>query len=130
MSAQASIEIRFSTFYQDETITQLIQMLLDGEWTFNDANISQTKLMKILQEKEQKKETIEVLLTWQNTNFGGTFTFQSKEKLFINLTPNRKTMQGQYDTRMTDSNWYLMRILPIFHEKNIDVYYFQFSELA
>ena len=36
MSTQALIEINFSTFYQDNVIIPLIEMLLAGGWTLFD----------------------------------------------------------------------------------------------
>lgn len=150
MSVQASIEIGFSTFYQEHTIIELIQILLDGGWTFNDngkvsylpighndvfdwtvhADISHEELIKILKEKECRNEPVGVVLTWQNTNVGGAFIFQSPEKLSIDLIVNRKIFYGINNFNMTDGNWYLTRLLPIFRENNVEVYYFAFSEMA
>lgn len=147
MATQASIEICFSIFYQEHSIVQLIEMLLDGGWTcynegkvsylpigytspynwVTDENMSGDKLIEILQEKDYRKELIGVVLVWHNTNIGGTFVFQSNEKLFINLTLNRKTMQLD-NIEITDSNWYFTRLLPIFYEKNIEVYNFSLTE--
>jgi len=150
MTVHASIEINFSTFYQDNIIMQLIQILLDGGWTFNsegkisylpighidtsdwttDENISHNELMEIFKEKEEIKEPVGIVLTWHNTNIGGTFIFQSNEKLSINLTLNRKTMSElNNNLKITDSNWYLTRLLPIFYENNIEIYNFSLSEI-
>jgi len=150
MSIQASIEIGFSTLHQDHTIMELIQTLLDGGWTLNDngkvsylpighddvfdwtvhADISHDELMEILKEKEQRSEPVGVVLTWQDTNIGGAFIFQSPKKLSIDLIVNRKIAYGINNFQMTDGNWYLTRLLPIFCENHIEVYCFSFSEMA
>lgn len=114
MAIKASIKIGFSTFYEDQVIIRLIQMLLDGGWTFNndgkvsylpmghndisgwitDADVSHDELMEIIAEKDYQKEPVGILLTWHNTNIGGTFIFHSNEKLSIDLILNRKIMPG------------------------------------
>lgn len=148
MSVQVSIEIHFSRFYQDNVILQLIQMLLDGGWTFDnrgkvsylshghnnisdwktDTHLSCNELMEILAEKDGRKEPVGIVLTWHNTNIGGNFIFQSNEKLSIDLTLNRKIMSEISDVEITDSNWYFTRLLPIFYENNIEVFNFSLSE--
>lgn len=150
MTIQASIEINFSTFHQDHVITKLIQMLLDGGWTFNnegnasylpighngisdwitDADISHDELMEILQEKDYRNEPVGIVLTWSNTNIGGAFIFKPNEKLSISLILNRKIMQRLDNIEITDFNWYLTRLLPMFYESNIEIYNFSFSEIA
>lgn len=149
MTIKASIEIHFSNFHQNNIIIQIIQMLLDGGWNFNnenrvsylplghnnishwrtDNNISYNELMEIFTEKENKKEPIGILLTWHNTNIGGNFIFHSNEKFSIDLTLNRKIMPFLTNAEITDSNWYFTRLLPIFYENNIEVYNFSLSEI-
>ena len=149
MAIRTSIEINFSTFYQDNVISQLIQMLLDRGWSFDNpdkttylplghnnisnwatsTNISYNELMEIFAEKDYKKEPVGIVLTWRNTNIGGNFIFQSNEKLSIHLTLNRKIMSELINVEITDSNWYFTRLLPIFYENNIEVYNFSLSEI-
>lgn len=124
MSTQALIEINFSTFYQDNVIIPLIKMLLAGGWILNN-----NEIMKTLVEEDRNKKPINVILTWQNTTIGGSFIFQTNEKLSIDLTLNRKMISGLNDYKIIDSNWYLTRILSIFYENNIEVYNFSLSEL-
>jgi hypothetical protein len=104
MLINALIDINFSPFCQDFVIPILIEMLLNGGWTTS---------------KNIEAEVIEVILTWQNTNIGGIFKFESNEKLSINLNLNRKVIVENYG--VTDFNWYLMHILPIFHENDIEI---------
>jgi hypothetical protein len=150
MAIKASIEINFSIFHQDNVIIQLIQMLLDSGWTLDnegkvsylspghnnisdwktDTHLSYNALMEILAEKDGRKEPVGIILTWHNTNIGGSFIFQTtNEKLSIDLTLNRKIMSGLTNVEITDSNWYFTRLLPIFYENNIEVYNFSLSEI-
>ena len=151
MSVQASIEIGLSKYPQDyKSPIELLKILLHGGWTLNDhggisylpigdnddfdwviqAQISQNELMQILEEKEQKNERIGIVLTWQETNIGGSFMFESSNEISISLTINRKIVCGENSFKMTDGNWYLLRLLPLFHENNIKVCSFTFEELA
>jgi hypothetical protein len=59
-----------------------------------------------------------------------TFIFHSNEKLSIDLVLNRKIMSGLNNLEITDSNWYLTRLLPIFHDNDIEVCAFSFNELV
>lgn len=150
MSIRAFIKIEFSTFYQDNVLISLIQILLDGGWNLlknedkiadlpmghnnaskliiNINNISKDEIIKTIAEKIYPQEPISIILTWQDTNIGGTFIFQPNEKLTINLTLNRKTI-NEFNCEITDSNWYFARILPLFYENNIEVFCFSLTEL-
>jgi hypothetical protein len=150
MSVQASILIEFSNLPQEyKSQTDLIKMLLVGGWTFNDcggtsylpigdiddfdwimqAQISQNELMLLLEEKEKRKELIGVVLTWQNTNIGGSFLFYHSSEISVSLNVDRKTLYGINNFKMTDSNWYLSRLIPIFYKNNMSIKSFAFDEI-
>jgi hypothetical protein len=150
MSVQASIDIEFSNLPQNYNgPIKFIKLLLNNGWTLNDnggisylpegdnddfdwilwSKISQETLMTILEEKEKKKELIGVVLTWQNTNIGGSVLFYTSNEISFILNRNRKILYGLNDFKMTDSNWYLLRLIPIFYQNNIPIKSFTFDQL-
>ena len=150
MSVQASILIEFLNSSQNYIkTTDLINLILKSGWTLNDhggisylpigdngdfdwfiqAHITQNELMQILKEKEKKKELIGIVLTWQNTNIGGSFLFYPSNEISVSLNIDRKILYGINNFKMTNSNWYLLRLIPIFYENNIVIKSFTFDEM-
>lgn len=151
MSIEASIAMRYSMSGKNDLYaTQLIKILLLEGWTFNDdggssylplgetegfdwviqEKISSDLLMNILIEKEKCHEIIGVVMTWQDTNVGGSFIFRERDQLSILLNVNRKTICDEYYAQLTDANWYLSRLIPILEKNNIEIYFFAFEQLA
>ena len=150
MSVQASINIEFANLSQNrKNSIDIIKMLLDSGWTFNDnggisylpvgdngdfdwllqTKISQKELMQILAEKEKKKELIGIVLTWQDTNIGGSVLFYNSGEISFILNVDRKILHGFNNFKMTDSNWYLVRLIPIFYRNNMPIKSFTFYEM-
>lgn len=150
MSVQASIDIEFANLPQNpKSTTDIIKMLLDNGWTLNDnggisylpigdnydfdwimqSQILSTELMQILTEKEKQKELIGVVLTWQNTNIGGSFLFYNSNIISAILNVDRKILHGLNDFKMTDANWYVSRLIPIFYKNNVLIKSFTFEEI-
>lgn len=148
MSIQASIEIEFLNLPQNyNSSVDLIKLLINSGWTLNDnggisylpegdndnfdwvlwSKISQVELMNILEKKETKKELVGVVLTWQYTNIGGSVLFYANGISFI-LNRDRKILYGLHDFKMTDANWYVSRLIPIFCNNNISIKSFTFDE--
>lgn len=148
MSVESSIHVKFANLPQSYKRTDLIKILLKNGWTLNDtggisylplgddgdfdwilsSKISQDELMLILEEKEKKKELIGIVLTWQNTNVGGTVLFYSNNTIMFVFNVNRKVLYGLNDFKMTDLNWYSSRLIPIFYENNMLIKSFTFDE--
>ncbi|NLW48571.1 MAG: hypothetical protein GXY86_14740 [Firmicutes bacterium] len=145
MSTSASINIRLNCEYVSPT--KIINIFLDNGWTFNDngfisylpigdnddfnwqsKNIDKDYLIKILAKKEQKKELIGVVITWKDTEIGGQLLIWDKGDISISLTLNRKLIDTDKSDRITDVNWYLKRILPIFPVNNLDIESFCYEE--
>lgn len=104
-------------------------------WTHS--KISVASLIKILEEKEHRGELVGVTMTWQNTFIGGQVLLRREkemlqEETFISmsfsLTINRKILTNSDNFKITDVNWYLERLLPIFNQGDTRVEYFTYEE--
>ncbi len=99
----------------------------DFEWQWED--ISLDSIMQVLSKKEHQKEVIGIVMTWRDTGIGGTFLFWTDRTLTINLTINRKMIVNDlYSINITDINWYLEKLLPVFHKGDILIDSFTYQE--
>ncbi len=151
MSVEASITVRYSKPHEkDLSVMQIIQILLSEGWTFNDQNgssylplgetegfdwviqkkISPESLMNILREKERLNEYIGVVMTWQDTDIGGSFIFRRPQQFSVLLNVNRKIINDKNHANITDASWYLARLIPIFDKHGIHIEYFTFEQLT
>lgn len=158
MSVDASIGLRIKDYTTGTIASsiKIIAMLIDNGWNIqrhgsayflplgdngDDANwtletIEAESLMKILEEKELRGELIGVLLTWQDTLIGGPLFLYSQEEalkhklhtpMSLGLSSDRKILVD-YGFEMTDVNWYLEKLLPIFNQEDMRIEYFTYSE--
>lgn len=148
MSIDALIKVKLAYYNGKLSSIKIIQMLLDGGWTFNDygassylplgekegfgwiiqEDITHDSLMKILEKKELEGEVVGIIMTWQDTNVGGSFLFRSNNELSINLSVNRKTIVNDSMFEITDINWYLFKLLSTFKE-DVFVEFFSYEEV-
>ena len=150
MSISAGISIRLSECAQPRSAVDIIKVLIDFGWNiihdgyisylpFGDKddfdwqakrNINFESLIKILESKEQAEETIGIIMTWKNTDIGGTFLFWSKNELdtfSMNITVDRQKTTLTNDYEITDFQWYLPKLLiPL--NKVWTVEYFSFDQ--
>ena len=97
-------------------------------WQWEAINID--TLMEILREKEKFKEPLGVLITWKDSNIGGSLITYSMDEICLFITINRQVIQLREGLSMTDANWYLERIKPIFISGNgITISSIKFSEI-
>lgn len=81
-------------------------------------------LWELLKKKEEKGEAIGVVMTWLNSEIGGSFHFWSKNTFSIIININRKlTADGE-----TDVNWYINKIVPPLKAHQIQIESIVFSE--
>lgn len=85
-------------------------------------------LVAILKEKESKGEFLGVCMTWKDTKIGGSFLIYDSGKISISLIIDRKTFLTENNFKITDINWYLMKILPILDKKNFVIESFSYEE--
>jgi hypothetical protein len=103
-------------------------------WT--KSKISIPSFMEILKKKEEQKELIGVAMTWQNTTIGGEILLYHAEEMKKHqihtsmdfCLSDRKILSDFGDFKITDVNWYLERLLPVFNQGNTYVEYYEYSE--
>ena len=105
------------------------------DWTYDKIDVR--SLMKILEEKELRDECIGVGVTWQDSDIGGTILlYSNKERaekrihssMSFCLDGNRKILLDDGHSKITDVNWYLTKILPIFNQNDTIVEYYTYKE--
>ncbi|MEK3825859.1 hypothetical protein [Paenibacillus sp. FSL K6-1558] len=130
MSTSISIEIFLSEKISGMTILNKLEKY---GWTYNDhgnvaflpigdndnydwqrTSISKEKLLGILSEKEKSGELIGVVMTWEDTNIGGTFLIRNNGTFLMSPDINRRFIDIEGYNKVTDLNWYMTKLLPIF----------------
>jgi len=125
---------------------KLIQRLLNYGWDLNDngkvsylplgdndefawraESISSESLLAILNEKEQQGELVGIVLTWKDSRVGGDFLVYKDGTLSISLSINRKIIED-VEGEITDLNWYLVKLLPVFKCDGWQVKSFSYEE--
>ncbi len=144
MSASASINIKFNC--EQETI-HIIKKLLDFGWTINDnekttylplgdnddfnwtsCNLNFNQLVNIINQKITHNELVGVVITWGDTNVGGSLLFWDKTSFSLNLNVNRMLVECQNNSSFTNVNWYIEKILPALNKEKIIVQNVSFEE--
>jgi hypothetical protein len=148
MSVSASIQIELKKeILENVSIVKIVHLLLNFGWTLNDhgktsylpvgdrdvfdwqyEDVSFNHLKKVIQEKEKIGEVVGIVMTWKDENVGGSFLFFGKGKLSVSLDINRKLLVDSKEFKITDVNWYLERLLPIFNQGETLVEYFTYEE--
>ena len=67
-----------------------------------------------------------VSLSWLDTNVGGEFLIDQDLMISISLSNNRQI--NSYG--MTDFDWYLSKIIPIFKKEKINIESIDFSQFS
>ena len=100
----------------------------DFDW--QEKKISFEELVSILKEKEETNEVIGIIMTWKNTEIGGTFLFYTNEKyetFSMGISAERQVITLQDDSKITDFQWYLPKLLiPLNEFWNVE--YFSFYQ--
>ena len=136
LSSNISIKANFN----ERNFMQIIQALVSSGWTFNDYGkftllpigdkddfdwtsidkIEQQELFHVFEEKLKVKEIIGIVITWKDTNCGGSLLFDiENENLSINLNINRKLLHN--NSRHTDFTWYLEKLVNLIENEVVDI---------
>lgn len=130
MSISSSIEIALSKPVARMIILQKFE---EFGWSYNDHGkvtflpvgdvddfdwqhecIPLEELFKILAEKDNQKELIGVVMTWRDTNTGGTFLVKENGTIIMSPDINRRVLNVESYNKITDINWYMSKLVPVF----------------
>ncbi|GGH61383.1 hypothetical protein GCM10008014_36760 [Paenibacillus silvae] len=130
MSVSSSIEISLSESISGSTI---LNRLEEYGWSYNDhgmvtflpvgddedynwqrMNITITELLEVIHKKEERGEVIGVVMTWMDTNIGGTFLIRETGAFLMSPDINRKVLKLGNGSSSTDINWYITKLIPVF----------------
>ncbi|WP_339235603.1 hypothetical protein MKX40_20470 [Paenibacillus sp. FSL R5-0517] len=130
MSVSISIEISLSKQISRMTI---LRKLEDFGWSYNDQgkvtylpigddnefnwqrkSIPLEELLKILVIKDNQRELIGVAMTWKDTDVGGTFLIEENGTILMSPDINRKVLDVESYNKITDVNWYVTKLIPVF----------------
>ena len=144
MSTTATLDLRIALTNSSVATSKIIPALRGAGWSFDDNGLSsylpigddndfswkremvqENVLMDILRRKELLRESLGVVMTWNDSGIGGEFLFHIDGTVSFSLSINRKKLGGN---RITDVNWYLERILPALLENSISVESFEYQE--
>jgi hypothetical protein len=148
MSNTAALEIKLVKYNSTEILpSDVIQKLLTCGWTLNDGGkvsylplgdideynwqseiMDKNIFMKIAFEKEQRKEIVGVVLTWMDTGVGGAVLIWNDGNMIFDLNINRRIIDGIGENRITDFNWYIVKLLPALNQNGLIVESYKFSE--
>ena len=99
----------------------------NDEFSWRAESISSESLLVILNEKEQRGELVGVVLTWKDSGIGGNFLVYNNGTLSISLSINRKLIED-IKSGITDLNWYLVKLIPVFSRDGWQVESFGYEE--
>lgn len=104
-------------------------------WTAHKMSVDD--LMQIVEEKEKLNELIGIKIRWQDTDIDGALLLSTNEAMeknetFANMSlclENRKILKTTYNhLEITDVNWYLERLMPIFTQKEMFIEMLNYNE--
>ncbi|MCS4300231.1 MULTISPECIES: hypothetical protein [Acinetobacter] len=141
MTTSADLTLKVSD--ENYSSIQVLKCLYQAGWSFNDhglkgylpvgdngsfnwcfEEISDEDLFLILERKHKINELIGVAMTWESSNIGGEFLFNTENSITINLSTNRQL----FLENITDVNWYLERIIPFISEMKLKITNISFEE--
>jgi len=136
MAISASIDITLNKINREKISTfNIVKELIDYGWEINhndvisyqqlgakditpwiNNSITIEELQEIMVEKDSRDEINGIMMTWQQTEFGGDFLFWSRETshttFSLNFNAFRPMINLQNNYEIIDFQWYLKRLLP------------------
>ena len=96
----------------------------NDEWNWKSEKLNNGELFDIFHIKSKLSEPIGVAISWQETNIGGQLLLFPNGEISVLLNNNR--LINSYG--VTDFDWYLNKIVPVFREHNIVIEKLSFTE--
>lgn len=141
MSISASIDISFAkNDIYNFSVIDVIDAMLKNNWKvinkkgvyylpfgdddlfdWHEKEINLKELKKIIEQKENAKETIGLVFYWESTDIGVTMLQFDDHMISFILNINRVKITSLDFMDITDVNWYLERIIPCFNKKNFQI---------
>lgn len=109
----------------------------DDMFNWTDGKMDLPSLIKILEAKELKNELIGIGIRWQNTDIGGEILLWTEKAMLEKkihtsmsfcIDGSRKSLFDEGYPNITDVNWYLKRLLPIFSQDDTLIEYYTYNQ--
>ncbi len=146
MGREASFELNCSDY--SDNVLDIIRLLNSFGWTYYDEDghaeylpvgdnddfdwqfgeISESDLYSLAERKQQRGETVGLVMYYRDTEYGITLLAASTSEILIMPNINRKTLIEDDECSVTDVSWYAERIIQKLMWYNCDVQSFQFEE--
>lgn len=105
---------KYGWSYNDHGHATFLPIGDDDDYCWQHVSIPKEELLKILSTKEKQRELIGVGMTWKDTNIGGTFLIRENGNFLMSPDINRKVVEGESYSNITDINWYMTKLIPVF----------------
>ncbi|MFC9711764.1 hypothetical protein ACFTRD_26835 [Paenibacillus sp. NPDC056933] len=105
---------KYGWSYNDHGHATFLPVGDDDDYGWQHVSIPKEELLKILSTKEKQRELIGVAMTWKDTNRGGTFLIRENGTFLMSPDINRKVVEVESYSNITDINWYMTKLIPVF----------------
>lgn len=147
MSTSASMKIKFNKS-KAYSILNIVEIFLKVGWKIKDKSgnisylplgddddfdwqsemISETEVFKIIEKKEDANEWVGLIIYWENTNIGITLLATASDNVTLSFEVNRKRLNEEDITSLTDVNWYMDKIIVKLRNERYQIESFKFEE--
>ena len=147
MSTSASMKIKFNKS-RSYSLSNIVETFLEAGWKLKDKYgnvsylplgddddfdwqsqmISETEVIKIIEKKEEANEWVGLIIYWEKTNIGITLLATSADNVILSFEVNRRRVNEEDSTSLTDVNWYMDKIIVKLRNKQYQIESFIFEE--
>lgn len=147
MSISATMKIKFNKS-KSYSLLNIVKAFLEVGWKLKDKNgdisylplgddddfdwqsemISETEVLKIIEKKEEANEWVGLIIYWEKTNIGITLLGTSADNVMLSFEVNRRRLNEEDITSLTDVNWYMDKIIVKLRNKQFQIESFIFEE--
>lgn len=116
--------IQLGWIFSDNGLKTFLPLGDNDNFDWQSENVYSDYLFDIFRQKFIQNELIGVVMTWSETMIGGEFLVCSEGRLNISLSLNRLTTIAG----ITDVNWYIDKIIPVFNDLHYEVELISFNQ--